>query len=460
MPHTVLLVEPDFDALGELAEGLRARGLDVVLADNIESALLRIQSTKVTSILIAESLVANPDVEARLSADPTIARLPRWVLINRTPSTHEDLSSLPRHDPEAIARRLFSAPTNSPPVPTERGDFRGDLQQVSVPDLLQLLSMNRRTGSLTLVTPTGQGEVRLSEGEIVDALFRRIEGTKALYRLLTETEGTFSFISGTSHQLRRITEPTHLLLLEGLRQTDEIVRLLDQLAASQDALQSTPLSPPIEPPLTELETLVTSALEIPKTATTLLDDISFPDLEILKTVETLLQRGLIRRIDRGAVRVELAEPDHMSVLSAIVRQLKRPGFNGNPRIVLFSFAPRLAAAFHALSRIADSISLSDAAPAAPVAYRMATLRLSEGQDLDLIGLPNNLAFSPLWPLTLPGSSAVVTLGQENSEILEDVAGLSAVPLFNAETLLGHIDEGDPRQIAALVCATLEAAAGR
>jgi hypothetical protein len=372
----------------------------------------------------------------------------------------DDSTTLPRHDPEAIARRLFSAPTHSPPVTTDRGDFRGDLQQVSVPDLLQLLSMNRRTGSLTLVTPTGQGEVRISDGEIIDAIFRRIEGTKALNRLLAETDGTFSFVSGTSHPLRRITEPTHLLLLEGLRQTDEVRRLLDQLAASKDALQSTPLPGPADPSLTELESLVISALEVPKTATVLLDDISFPDLDILTTVETLLARGLVRRIDRGAVRVELAEPEHMSVLSAIVRQLKRPGFNGNPRIIFFSSPPRLAASFHALSRIADSITLSDSAPAAPVAYRMATLRLSDGQDLDLIGLPNNRSFSPLWPLTLPGSSAVVTLGQEHSDILEDVAGLSAVPLFDAETLLGHLDEGDPSQIAALVCATLEAAAGR
>jgi CheY-like chemotaxis protein len=460
MPHTVLLVEPDVDALGELAEGLRNRGLEVILADSITTALSRFQTAKVTALLIAETLLSDPNVEAQLSADPSISRIPRWVLINRTPENSEESTSLPRHDPEAIARRLFTAPTHSPPVSTDRGDFRGDLQQVSVPDLLQLLSMNRRTGSLTLLTPTGQGEVRLTDGEIVDAIFRRIEGTKALYRLIAETEGTFSFVTGTAHQLRRIAEPTHLLLLEGLRHADEIRRLLEQLAASQDALQSTLLPGPVEPPLSEIETLVLSSLEAPKTATALLDDISFPDLDILTTVDTLVQRGLVRRIDRGAVRVDLAEPDHMSVLSAIVRQLRRPGFLGNPRIVLFSTPPRLAASFHALTRIADSISLCDSAPAAPVAYRMATLRLAEGQDVDIVGLPNNLAYSPLWPLTLPGSAAVVILGQEHSSVLDEVAGLSAVPLFDAETFLGHLDEGDPSQIAALVCATLEAAAGR
>jgi hypothetical protein len=320
--------------------------------------------------------------------------------------------------------------------------------------------MNRRTGALALVTPTGQGEVRLTEGEIVDAVFRRVEGTKALFRLLAETEGTFSFVSGAPNQLRRIAEPTNHLILEGLRHTDEIRRLLDDLSASQDALQA--LAPPttITPKLTELEALVFSALEAPRTATTLIDELNAPDLDILNAVERLTQRGLVRRIDKGAVRVELAEAEQLSVLSAIVRQLKRPGFNGNPRIVLFSSPPRLAASLHALSRIADSITLTDTAPAAPVAYRLATLRLAEGQELDLVGLPNSHAFSPLWTLTLPGSAAIVTLGQEHSDLLDDAAGLAAVPLLDAETLLGHIDEGDPRQIAALVRATLEAAAGR
>jgi hypothetical protein len=251
-----------------------------------------------------------------------------------------------------------------------------------------------------------------------------------------------------------------LLLLEGLRQIDEVRRFLEQLAANEDALQSTPQSSGSKASLTPLETAIRYSLEAPKTATALLDDLSFPDLDILSAVSVLIERGLVRRIPRGAIRVELADPEQLGVLSAIVRQLKRPGFPGNSRIVLFSSPPRLAAALHALSLIADSIALSDPAPAAPVCFRMATLRLSEGQELDIIGLPNNLSYSPLWPLTLPGSAAVVALGHDYPPTLEEVAGLSSVPLLDAETLLGQFDEGDPRQISALVCATLEAAIGR
>lgn len=457
MSHTVLLVEPDVDALGELAEGLRARGLEVLLADNIDTALSRIQTSRVTAMLIADTLLTDRDTEARLATDPALAKVPRWVLVGRNATTTDDSPWLPRHDPETIARRLFTLPSRTPPVSTDRGDFRGDLQQVSVPDLLQLLSMNRRTGTLTIVTVTGQGEVRLTDGEIVDAVFRRVEGTKALYRLLAETEGSFSFVTGNPTPLRRVTEPTRVLLLEGLRHTDEIRRLLETLSATQDALQATRAPTHTD---AELEQNVLSALEVPKNAHELLDELPCSDLEILKTVESLSRTGALRRIERGAMRVELAEPEQLSVLSAIVRQLKRQGYQGNPRIVLFSTPPRLSASLHALSRIADSLVATEIAPAAPVAYRLSTLRLSDGQELDVIGLPNNLAYCPLWNLTLPGSAALVTLGTEPSELLEEAATLTGVTLLDAETLVGQIDEGDPRQMAALIRATLESAAGR
>lgn len=457
MSYTVLLVEPDVDALGELAQGLRTRGLEVLLADNVEGALARAATARINAVLVSEALAKNPEHAARLASDSLLSKLQRWVLVGPDMPSSEDSNWLPRNDPETIARRLFTSLTRPPPASTDRGDFRGDLQQVSVPDLLQLLSMNRRTGTLTIVTVTGQGEVRLTEGEVVDAVFRRVEGTKALYRLLNENEGSFSFVTGAPTPLKRITESTRLLLMEGLRHVDETRVLLEKLCATQDALQATRPAAASDDELTQK---LLTALEVPKNAHDLLDELTCSDLEILTAVESLTSSGLIRHIERGALRVDLAEPEQLSVLSAIVRQLKRPGFNGNPRIILFATPSRLAASLHALGRVADSIASTESSPAPPVATRLATLRLTDGQELDVIGLPNNLAYCPLWNLSLPGSAALVTLGHEPIEALEEATSLAGVILLDAETMLGHIDEGDPRQMAALVRATLESAAGR
>lgn len=457
MSHTVLLVEPDVDALGELAEGLRNRGLEVLLADSVEGALSRASTARINAILVADTLLEDPNSKSRLSSESAFAKVQRWILVGPDVPIREDSNSLPRNDPETIARRLFTALTRPPPASTDRGDFRGDLQQVSVPDLLQLLSMNRRTGTLTIVTGTGQGELRIADGEVVDAVFRRVEGTKALFRLLAESDGSFSFVTGTPTALRRVTEPTRMLLLEGLRHIDETRVLLERLCATEDALQAT--RPPLPSDEETTQKLLT-ALEVPKTAHELLDELTCSDLEILTSVEALSASGLIRRIERGALRVDLAEPEQLSVLSAIVRQLKRPGFNGNPRIILFAPPSRLAAGLHALGRIADSLVTTDSSPTPPVATRLATLRLADGQELDVIGIPNNLAYCPLWNLSLPGSSALITLGHEHTELLEEATSLAGIILLDAETLLGQIDEGEPRQMAALIRAALESAAGR
>jgi hypothetical protein len=457
MPPTILLIEPNHDARGRLAEELRIRGFHVIPTDSVEGARAHLPQQNIATVLVADTLLAIPDTEAQLADDPILARTSRWVLVDHPPSAH-DPGCLPRHDPMAIAERLLaSLPHASPASPDRGGDFRGALQQVSIPDVLQLLAMNRRTGTLTVVTPDGQGEVRLIDGEIADAVFRRVEGTKALFRLFSENVGSFSFVSGTPTPLCRVAEPTRILLLEGMRHTDEVRRIREDLHATQDALQAT------RPPLAdapELDRQILSILQVPRTADELLDELPCDDLDILISVQSLTTSGLVRRIPRGALSVELAEPDKLSLLSAIIRQLKRPGYQGNSRIIFFSSPPRLSASLHALGRIADSLPATDATRAAPVAHRLATLRLADAQELDVLGLPNSLSYAPLWNLTLPGSAAIVSLDNERCKLLEEAANLAGVVLLDAETLVGSLDEGDPCQIAALVRATLESAAGR
>jgi hypothetical protein len=340
---------------------------------------------------------------------------------------------------------------------TAGGDFRGDLSQVGVTDLLQILSMNQRTGVLTVSTATGVGELRLVQGEIVDAIYRRIEGSKALYRLLGETEGSFAFVSGIGTAQRRMEQPTHVLLLEGLRQVDETRRCRQTIGSDQDAFQAQG-EPGIG--LDDVSSRVLTALEVPRTVEELLDSLGDDDLAIVRAVQELLGRSLLRRIERGAVRVDLASPEQMNALSNEVRQLRKPGFSGNPRIILLATQTRLGAALHSLSRIADAWRPVDAAPAAPVPHTLACLRLNDGAELDVMGLPDAPDYQPLWDVTLPGSAAVVVLGHEPNDAIEAACSTLSIPVVRAEALIGDVEEGDPRQIALLIRSALETAASR
>jgi hypothetical protein len=456
MALNVLLIDPDVEALSELGSSLRARGLSVSLADSIVVAVDQARKLSPNVILVAESLADTGQLVQLFDAEPGLASLPVFELVAELAAGLLP-QQLPRPEPDVVARRLWSIESSPPPVSSVGGDFRGDLKQVSVTDLLQLLSMNRRTGSLTLTTAIGVGEVRLAQGDIVDAIYLRAEGSKALFRLVGETEGSFSFMSGVTTALRRVEQPTQALLLEGLRQVDEARLARQSLGSTDDALQSLTSSNDAGDELAER---ILMALEVPHTIDELLDLLPDNDLAIINSTQQLLNNSSVRRIERGAVRVELADAEQLNVLSNVVRQLRRPGFSGNPRIVLFASQNRLGAALHSLSRIADAWRSGDATPVAPVAHILATLRLNDGAELDVVGLPDTGEYGPLWGMTLPGSAAVLVLGAEPAGNIDSACNIFGIPLVRAEALFGSVEEGDPQQMALLVRAALEAAAGR
>ncbi len=456
MALNVLLINSDVEALSELASSLRARGLSITLADSFAVAVDQAQKLSLDAILVAETMTRGNQLAALFDAEPSLAALPCFELVNASEAERQP-RQLPWREPDVIARRLWSIESSPPPVSNVGGDFRGDLKQVSVTDLLQLLSMNHRTGSLTITTAIGVGEVRLAQGQIVDAIYRRVEGSKALYRLIGEAEGSFAFMSGVTTAQRRVEQPTQALLLEGLRQVNEARRCRQLIGSEHDALQSLL---PAGKGGDDLSDRVLLALEVPHTIDELLDLLPDNDLAIIKSTEKLIGDMSVRRIERGAVRVDLADPDQLNVLSNVVRQLRRPGFSGNPRIILFASQTRLGAALHSLGRIADAWRTSEVAPVAPVAHTLATLRLNDGAELDVVGLPDASGCGPLWGMTLPGSAAVVVLGNEPSGNIESACNIFGIPMVRAEALLGAVEEGDPQQMALLVRAALEAAAGR
>lgn len=455
MSRSVLLVEPDVDALGALASELRSRGLTVAIADAADVALERAHGDRPDAILMSSALGDLEHLIERLDTDRELSKLSRFVLVDAGSADTLAAHQLPRGDPDAIARRMYALPLRAAPVAADRGDFRGDLTQVSAVDLLQLLSMNRRTGSLSITTQSGAGEVRLVEGEVVDAVYRRLEAEKALFRLLAETEGSFAFASGSETPLRRLRTATSMLLMEGMRRIDEVTQRRAKLAADDDALLST--TPPAAD-ASELERRIAEVLELPRTIDAVLDDVPFGDLEILEALQQLLDAGLVRRIAKGAERVELADPEQMTVLGALVKRLQNDGFQGAARLLVAAAPRRLSTVMSSVRRIHDAIAPADSMPAAPVPFLLATLRLSEGEELEVVGLPTIDAYSPIWALSLPGSAVVVRLDSVDLPALEEMCSVAGVPLIDAGALLGDVDEADAAQMAALIRMTLDAVA--
>jgi len=452
MARPVLLVEPDVDELGVLASKLRAHGLEVAIADNIESAAERAQAARVGVMLVSSVVAAVPGYEAALRAAPNLAALPRFVLVDGVGPRGD--GELPRWDIEAIAKKVHAL-GHSVPVAAAGGDFRGDLKQVSLADLLQLLGANRRSGTLSISTPSGAGEVRLMDGEVVDAVYRRVDGEKAVVRLLGEAEGSFAFVGGNSVTVRRIERSSQALLMDGMRQLDETRTLTEKLALGSDALLAVLLA---RPELRDVEQRVLEALVRPHSLAELLDEVPAPDLDVLNALSGLLSGGAVRRFTGGSMRVELADPERLTVLAALAQRVARQGFEGAPRLALAGSQQHLAAVWSALGRVGDAAVASDV-PVAPAPHPLATVRMTDTVSLELVGIPLVDAFAPLWGLVLPSCVAVARLDDEPFEVLEAGCRLASVPLVDGVAVLGEGGEADPARVALLVRTTLEHAAG-
>ncbi len=454
MSKSVLVLEEDVDTLGALASRLRSRGLNVSLADSLDGALTAIRNKRPDAILVSESIDAQG--ADQLTSAPEASDIPTFVLVEDAGDALPT-DRLPRHNVDLIATRIYTLRADAPADEATEGDFRGDLKQVSVPDLLQLLSMNRRTGALSITTSAGAGELRIISGDIVDVVYRRVEGEKAMFRLLGENEGSFAFTSGAVSTLRRLEAPTQHLLMEGMRQVDEIKALRNQIGADQDALLV--VAPPKDDDA-DIDQRVAEVLVVPRTIDELLDDVPAADLEILEAVSRMIKQGNIRRVDKGGERVELGDAERRTVLSALVRRFRPEGFSGPPRLLIAASPSQLATVGHAVRRIAEAVPPPETGPAAPVPHLLATIRLAEGAKLDIIALPALDAYSPLWGLALSGAIATLRLDTGSTDVLEQACSVAEVPIIDAASLRdGELDEADPSQMAELIDSALSAFAG-
>ena len=183
-----------------LAGGLQARrvesgpaALEVALADVPQLVIAAIELPLIDGIRLSEILRANPR-----TAEARFLFLGRPS--TRPPSPFDE--TLPGQSPAeeiaALAVSMLARQTRMDAVRREsaaRRELEGQLAQIPLVDLIELLHLNRRSGVIELArTPNAAdrqaGSVWLQDGEIVHAAVgNEVIGAKALFRLLGWREG-------------------------------------------------------------------------------------------------------------------------------------------------------------------------------------------------------------------------------------------------------------------------------
>jgi tetratricopeptide (TPR) repeat protein len=103
--------------------------------------------------------------------------------------------------------------------------IKGSLKEASLPDVLQLLSMGKKTGCLGLSFHDSFGSIYFDSGRICHAAIvnRPLDTENSVYTLFTWTSGTFNFEQGVEPEegAERVSVDPQSLLLEGARRVDE-----------------------------------------------------------------------------------------------------------------------------------------------------------------------------------------------------------------------------------------------
>jgi DNA-binding response OmpR family regulator len=110
-------------------------------------------------------------------------------------------------------------------------DFSGNLSQMNLNDVMQIVESNHKTGELEFSTGEGRtiGRILFRKGNLIKAQFGALEGAEAFYGLMDEEEGFFEFFAREVSETEQITITNMAALLQGSRLIDEAKSLYAML---------------------------------------------------------------------------------------------------------------------------------------------------------------------------------------------------------------------------------------
>ncbi|RMG46345.1 MAG: response regulator [Acidobacteria bacterium] len=311
-PATILIADPSPPVRGLLRDTFLDAGYEVVLAEAGEQAL-RLAEQKHPDLLLVEVDLPGMDgyaLCAALKADPHYREIPVVFLSARREvadrleglragaedyllkpfSTEELLLRINR----IIARRRSAGPA----MESGRTFLSGHTSHLPLPDLVQMLSMNAKTGCLRVLARE-LGRVYFREGQIVAAFAGRTRGRKALFRIVAWENAHFHFDPDETIDAPAELGPnTQRLLMDAFVAHDELGRLRHELPDRAAEVVATAKGRALlagdGATADGLERRVLELAEVPVKVGELLDGLDATDLEIARAVVALRRGGALQ----------------------------------------------------------------------------------------------------------------------------------------------------------------------
>ncbi len=482
----VLLVDPDPDALADAAAALRRRGYYVQIAVDELSAEERVRSSSFDVVVAPDRMLARtadtPGTRApvRIVSDGAGLRMADAASVVAGVEAASGPGSAPVAGASEPAARKIAAPVAGR---TLRAGMLADPQaeqgQLATQPLDRLVAslVGTRASGVIALQSTGSsgaeasrgalddgpasyallGEIRLRDGEVIEARHGRHSAMKAMVRLLALREGRYVF-------RREVSPPSAPHAHAGPASTD-IFR-----AARQRALDAAHLrqllsargggvfsrsenQPPVDGKLSEAARVIFDRLLTPTALDELLEEPSLSDDAILGALLDLEASGRVVRHAGGSFRQPAFAEAERAALAEKVRRVAAVGYEPPLRIVFAATPGRLGGISHALGRFAES--LPQAPPSMLVApYPLARLSFAEDVTLDLVALPLVAAYAPLWPLYIAGAHAVIVLDEAARQALDAVCDERGIVRVEAAKAVATAASVAPDEISVSLVASL------
>ena len=182
---------------------------------------------------------------------------------------------------------------------SQQRTMSGSIEEVPLPDLLQLFGTSKKSGVLVIRTEDDVGRIHLKKGNIAYAIINdldEVQPLKSLYRMLTWQKGLFDLDPPEEREFpNEMNITVQETLMEGMRQLDEFNRIRDELP---DLSTRVAISAPLIPPLRDLKPEELDVLQLAHN---------------YASFETILNKSLATDLETAEIVVKLVKSQYLRV---------------------------------------------------------------------------------------------------------------------------------------------------
>jgi response regulator RpfG family c-di-GMP phosphodiesterase len=230
---TVLLVDPDVEETTVIELALLEKRYNVHVARAIDEAERFLESGEV-DVIVSEMTLANGtglDLLARVKRSRNGSNI-AFVFLSEEADAVKVAETLDAGAADylfkPIASQVLVAKVRriverSPGASRSRG-VSGSLEEMGIPDIVQILHQGRKSGAVSLFADGETGAIYFREGAIVDVVWRGLRGEAAFYALVGISKGNFAIDPTAKAAEETVSASPEMLLLEGMRRLDESSR--------------------------------------------------------------------------------------------------------------------------------------------------------------------------------------------------------------------------------------------